>query len=125
MIFAPGAFLQTDMPEGEDVFIKLEGTMAELFCRLDPKAHKPCLVGPPGEQTLCHRANEAIHGTLWAAIPFWENLARKLKEWGFTGNAHNRCTMSKMLGPHQCTVQLHADDLKVSCVDGKAVDEVL
>eukprot|EP00536_Pseudo-nitzschia_multiseries_P000823 jgi/Psemu1/1867/gm1.1867_g len=28
----PGAFLQTDMPEGEDVYIKLNGTMAELLC---------------------------------------------------------------------------------------------
>ena len=35
----PGAFLQTDMPEGEDVYIRLDGPMAELLCRINPRMY--------------------------------------------------------------------------------------
>jgi hypothetical protein len=37
----PGAFMQADM-EGE-VMMKLEGTMAELLVKLDPKLYKKCI----------------------------------------------------------------------------------
>ena len=36
----PGAFMQTDQPEDEEVHMKMRGSMAELMVKLDPKLYK-------------------------------------------------------------------------------------
>ena len=121
----PGAFLQTDMPEDEIVHIRLDGTMAELLCRLDPNLYAPCMITRGRTKVLYAKANKAIYGTLRAALLFWENLSGALTEWGFKANPYDRCTMNKMINGHQCTICWHVDDLKISHVDSKVVDSVL
>ena len=44
---------------------------------------------------------------------------------GFQSNPDDLCVMNKMFGEHQMTVVLHVDNLKVSCVDRKAIYNVL
>ena len=78
----PGAFLQTPMPEGEDVYIWLDGTMAELLCKVNPKMYRKHLINKNGKKTLFTRAQKAIYGTLQAALLFWEKLYGQLEEWG-------------------------------------------
>ena len=56
----PGAFLQTDMPEGEDVYIRLDGPMAELLCRIDPKMYSKYVLNKNGKKTLFTHAEKAI-----------------------------------------------------------------
>eukprot|EP00536_Pseudo-nitzschia_multiseries_P011157 jgi/Psemu1/28016/gm1.28016_g len=81
----PRAFLQTDMPEGEDVYIKLDGTMAKLLCCVDPKLYGPNMITMRnGKKTLIgKKARKAIFGTLWAALLFWQKLSSELVRQGY------------------------------------------
>ena len=122
----PGAFLQTEMPEGEDVYIRLDGTMADLLCRLDPKLYKPCMIDRgKGRKLLYAKANKAIYGTLRAALLFWENLSGKLADWGFEMNPYDPCTMNKNIKGSQATICWHVDDLKISHKDPAVVTSIL
>ena len=121
----PGAFLQTDMPEGENVYIRLDGTMAELLCRIDPKMYRKYLTGKGGHKVIFAKAEKAIYGTLRAALLFWEKLWGTLEGWGFELNPYDACTVNKMIDGNQCTIVWHVDDLKISHKDPKVVDKVL
>ncbi|VEU34053.1 unnamed protein product [Pseudo-nitzschia multistriata] len=121
----PGAFLQTPMPEGEDVYIRLDGTMAELLCRVDPKMYRKYLVNRNGKKTLFTKAEKAIYGTLRAALLFWEKLYGQLEEWGFELNPYDPCTVNKMINGKQCTIVWHVDDLKISHADSTVVSMVI
>ena len=121
----PGAFLQTDMPEGEDVYIRLDGTMAELLCRLDPNTYAPCMIQNSKRKVLYTKAKKAIYGTLRAALLFWEKLSRTLESWGYKRNPYDACTMNKMINGKQATICWHVDDLKISYVEYDVVSDII
>ena len=56
---------------------------------------------------------------------FWEKLTKKLLEWGFTPNQYDPCVMNKTIDNTQLTVAWHVDDLKVSHVSSKVVDQFI
>jgi hypothetical protein len=68
---------------------------------------------------------KALYGTLRASRLFWEKLTGKLLEWGFVPNPYDACVVNKTINGKQCTVGWHVDDLKVSHVDSKVVDDIL
>ena len=69
---------------------------------------------------------KALYGTLCAARLFWQKLSKQLIEvWRFTQNKYNDCVVNKTINGHQMTVVWHVDDLKVSHVDGKEVDQFI
>ena len=51
MVDIPGAFLQADM-KGDDVHMKMEGKMAELFVKLDPKLYRKYITLEKGKSVL-------------------------------------------------------------------------
>jgi len=106
----PGAFLQTDMPDDEeDIYIRLDGTMAELLCKLDPEKYKPCMIRKGNKVVLFTKAKKAIYGTLKAALLFWQKLTGVLVSWGFEFNPYDQCTMNKVVKGHQVTICWHLD----------------
>ncbi|VEU41596.1 unnamed protein product [Pseudo-nitzschia multistriata] len=121
----PGAFLQTEMPDDENVYIRLDRMMAELLCRVDPKLYTKYISGKGGKKVLFGRAKKAIHGTLRAALLFWEKLSGKLIDWGYKLNPYDACTANKVINQAQCTIVWHVDDLKISHRDLKVVDQVI
>ena len=68
---------------------------------------------------------KALYSTLRAALLLWWRLSRKLVEWGFTINPYDWCVANKLIQGTQCMIIWHIDDLKISHVDPKAVDEVI
>jgi hypothetical protein len=81
----PGAFMQAIM---EDlVHMKLEGKMAKLLVKLDPKLYR-----------------KHVYGTLKAALLFWRKLSAELKEWVFEINPYNWCVANKTIDGKQCTI---------------------
>ncbi len=119
----PGAFMQADM---EDiVHMKLEGKMAELLVKLDPKLYRKYVQTQNGKQVLYVELKKALYGTLKAALLFWKKLSGQLKEWGFEINPYDWCVANKMMDGKQCTILWHVDDLKISHVDPNAVTEVI
>ena len=71
----PGAFMQADMDE--TVHVKLEGTMAELFARLDPKMYRKYVRTERGKPVLCVELLKALYGTIWRCTAFVEDAVRK------------------------------------------------
>jgi hypothetical protein len=74
----PGAFMQTDM-DGT-VHMMLEGKMAELLARLDPKLYRKHLMIKKGEPIMYMQLKKALNGTLQASLLFWKDLSKNLKE---------------------------------------------
>ena len=63
-----GAFMQADMDEV--VHMKLEGQMAELLVRIDPKLYRKHVQTEKGKSVLYVELKKALYGTLKAALLF-------------------------------------------------------
>ena len=122
----PGAFLQTDQPDDDEVNICFEGPMVDILLQIDPELYKDKIqIVRKGKKILYARAKKAIYGTVRAAYLFWLKLSTSLKSWGFTPNPYDQCTVNKTFGKHQCTIQWHVDDLKISCANPKVIDLII
>jgi Reverse transcriptase (RNA-dependent DNA polymerase) len=111
----PGAFMQADMDD--IVHMKLEGKMAELLVKVDPKMYRKYVQTEKGKTELYVELKKALYGTLKAALLLWRKLTAELKKWGFVVNPYDCCVMNKMINGCQCTVLWHVDDLKILHVD--------
>jgi hypothetical protein len=123
IVDVPGAFMQADMDEV--VHVRFTGKMVELLLEIDPTTYGEYVCMEGNEKVLYVLLLKALYGTIRAARLFWKKLMGKLQEWGFTPNRYDSCVMNKMVNGKQLTVAWHVDDLKVSHVDAKAVDEFL
>jgi hypothetical protein len=119
----PGAFMQTDMVD--TVHMVLEGTMAELLVKIDPKLYRKYLLIKKGKPVMYVQLKKALYGTLQAGLLFWKDLTKNLNEWGFEINLYDWCCANKMIDGKQCTALWHVDGIKISLEDPKVVDSVL
>jgi hypothetical protein len=119
----PGAFMQADMDEV--IHMKLEGQMAELLVRLDPKLYRKYVHSRNGKPILYVELKKALYGTLKAALLFWKRLSNQLAEWGFKVNPYDCCAANKMINGKQCAVVWHVDNLKISHVDPDVVSGII
>ena len=62
----PGAFLQTDMDEL--IHVRLEGPLATLLAKVDPKLYDRYVEYHNGKAVLYVKLKKALYGTLQAAI---------------------------------------------------------
>ena len=65
----PGAFMQGD--QDETVHMHLEGTLAELLTKRDPKLYHQYVVTENNKPVLYVELIKALYGTLRAALIFW------------------------------------------------------
>jgi hypothetical protein len=74
------------------VHMKLQGEMAELLVKLDPKRYQKYSIQiEKGKQVLYVDLKKAMYGTaLMTAILFWKKLSAKLLEGGFIVNPYVR-----------------------------------
>ena len=72
----PGAFMQGD--QDETVHMRLEGTLAELLTKCDPKLYRQYVVTENNKPVLYVELIKALYGTLHAALIFWHKLTSKL-----------------------------------------------
>ncbi|KAI2500335.1 Reverse transcriptase (RNA-dependent DNA polymerase) [Fragilaria crotonensis] len=119
----PGAFMQADMED--TVHMKLEGKMAELLVKCDPKLYREYVQMENGKEVLYVQLTKALYGTLKAALLFWKRLSKQLIQWGFKLNPYDSCVANKTIDGNQCTILWHVDDLKISHVDPKVVTDVI
>ena len=119
----PGAFMQGD--QDETVHMRLEGTLAKLLTKCDPKLYRQYVITENNKPVLYVELIKALYGTLRAALIFWRKLTSKLVEWGFTINPYDWCVANKQINGQQCTLVWHIDDMKISHADTKIVDDVI
>ena len=119
----PGAFLHADM--NQDVHMLLEGTIAELIVKLEPKLYRKYIWRNKSDKPMLYvKLRKALYGTLQAALLFWELLLNTLKELGFKVNDYDQCLANKTINGRQCTIIWHVDDLKISHVDKEVTREL-
>ncbi len=120
----PGAFMQTD--QDEVVHMKLQGPMAELVVRLDPKLYRPFIhMGKNKKPVLYVQLRKGLYGQLKAALMFWQNLSGNLQKWGFELNPYDTCVANSIINGKQCTILWHVDDLKISHEDYDVVTDII
>ena len=86
----PGAFLNADMDQ--DVHMLLEGTIAELIVKLEPRLNRKYIWKNKNDKPMLYiNLRKALYGTLQAALLFWKLLSNTLKEWGFKINDYDQC----------------------------------
>ena len=119
----PGAFMQGD--QDETVHMRLEGTLAELLTKCDPKLYRQYVVTKNNKPVLYVELVKALYVTLCAALIFWRKLTSKLVEWGFTINPYDWCVANKKINGQQCTLVWHVDDKKISHADPKVVNDII
>jgi hypothetical protein len=101
----------------EEIYVKLEGPMAELLVRLDPDKYSPFLTKEHGKSVIYIQLLKALYGTLQATLLFWEKLSGFLiDELGFAPNPYDSCIVNKTINGHQCTAVWHVNDNKRSSI---------
>lgn len=70
----PSACMQADMDE--IIYMKLEGQMAELMVKLDPKLYQQHVQDEQGKSFLYVELKNALYGTLQAALLFWQRIQK-------------------------------------------------
>jgi len=119
-----GAFLHADMED--DVHMLLEGTIAELTVKLDPTLYRKYIwENKKGKPMLYVILRKALYGTLQAVLLFWQLLSDTLIGWGFKLNEYDKCVANKTINGKQCTIIWHVDDLKISHVEQKVVNNII
>ena len=123
IIDIPGAFMHSDMDP--NVFMRLDGLMAELLLEVDREMYEPYVTYEKGKPVIYVEMLKALYGTLRAARLFWERLSRVLVSWGFVINPYDSCVANKWVNGKQCTITWHIDDLKVSHDSAQVVTHIL
>jgi len=111
----PGAFMQANMDDF--VQLKMEGRLAELLVKVDPKLYRKFLSVENGRSTMYVKLKKALYGTLQAAMLFWKTLTAKLVSLGFKANPYDECVVNKIVHGQQFTILWHVDDIKISHAD--------
>ncbi len=108
----PGAFLHT---ENEDyIIMRINGTLAELMAKTDPKLYLKYLSDEKGKKVLYLRLRKALYGMMKSALLFYRKLLSELKMIGFTINPYDPCIVNKFVNGRQMTLRWHVDNLMIS-----------
>jgi hypothetical protein len=119
----PGAFMQAETDDL--VRFCLDGKMAKLMVKIDPKLYRKHMQIKKENQVLCIERKKALHGTLRAALLFWQRLSEQLKEWGFKINPYDWCVANETINGKQCTILWHVDDIQISHVDANVETNII
>jgi len=120
----PNAFITADM-EGDSVYMKLKGKVAELLVRTAPELYRKYISYEKGKITLYVEALKAIYGTLMAALLFNKKWVKDIKSIGFVVNPYDPCVANKIVNEKQFTLVWHVDDVKMSHADTPEVDKFI
>jgi hypothetical protein len=122
----PNAFVQTPVPkkdkDGNRTIMKIRGPLVRILCELD-KTYVEYIVSEKGNEVLYVHVHRAIYGMMISSLLFYKKLSGDLIKYGFEINPYDPCVANKMVNNHQLTVSWHIDDLKVSHMDTKTVDD--
>ena len=92
----PGAFLH--VKSDEDVIIALEGPLAELMVKVDPKIYRKYITrNKKGKPVLYAKCNTAMYRMMRSALLFYRKLCGDLKFFGFEVNPYNPCVWQTKL----------------------------
>lgn len=117
-----GAYLIVDMFD-EEVFVDLDPVLSAIVVAMFP--HLARFLDESGRLTA--RLGKALYGCIQSARMFYEHLKSSLLSFGFAPNPYEPCIFNKIdeKSGKQITVTVYVDDVKISCQDPSAVNDVL
>ena len=119
----PNAFIQTRIENPEDrIIMILRGKLAEVMETIAPQIYKEYVTIENGKKVLYVEAQNAIYGTLKAAIQFYKKFVKDIMNYGFKINPYDPCVANKIINSKQMTMVWHVDDAKISHVNGQEID---
>ena len=119
-------FIQTKInyKDGDDqIVMKINSHLVDLLTKLDPRAHKGCIVYEDGKQVLYLVVQRAIYGMLQSSLLYYKKFHGNLESQGFKFNLCDPCVANKKIDGEFHTALFHVDDLKASHKEKKVVDE--
>jgi hypothetical protein len=111
----PWAFLHAN--NKDYVVMKMNGLLAELMVKTDPKIYQKYVTIEKRRQVLYLRLQKVLYGMMKSALLFYRKLIKELKGMGFEINPYDPCMANKLVDGKQMTVRRHADDLMISHVN--------
>ena len=85
----PGAFLHSNVRD--TVYVVVNGSLVEILIRSNPKYKQFVHKTKDGKPLVYLKLRKALYGTITAAHLFWENITKKLINYGFTLNPYDQC----------------------------------
>jgi hypothetical protein len=108
----PGAFLHAK--NKDYIVMQMNGTLAELMAKTDPKLYRKYLVDKKGKKVLYLHLQKALHRMMISALLFYQKLISELRSMGFIINLYDPCDANKIVNGKQSTLRWHVDDLMIS-----------
>jgi hypothetical protein len=103
----------------------MNGTLAKLMVKTDPKLSRKYLVDKKGGKVLYLCLQKVLYGMMKSALLFYQKLVSELKAMGIVVNPYDPCIANKIVDGHQLTQRLHVDNLMISHVDMSAINDFL
>ena len=105
-----------------EVHMRLDPKLAMILTKLEPR-YKKFLCE---DSTMIVKLKKALYGCIESAKLWYEHLCRSLEGMGFVRNPLDICVFNRVTkNGKQCTVIVHVDDLKITCIEENEVDEVI
>ena len=125
----PNAFIQTKLREldkdGQRYVLKIRGELVDMLVQIAPEVYGPSVVIERDQKVLYLQTLKALYGMLESSLLYYKKWRKSLEDIGFKVNPYDPCVANKMVNGRQLTVCWHVDDLKVSHVEQRVVDEFL
>ena len=106
VIDIPNAFIQTRVENEKDVvYIRVRGVLVELLIEITPDVYGPYVkLDNNGNKVLILQCLNAIYGTMFVSLLYYNKFCRTLKRKYFVINPYDRCTTNQMVDGKQQTI---------------------
>jgi len=127
IIDIPNAFVQTRVEDEKDMaIIKLRGVLVDILVGIAPDVYGPYVTeDKKGVKQLLVQCQNALYGTMVAALLYYRKFVKSLTDVGFELNPYDRCVANKMIKGKQMTICFHVDDCKLSHCIPKVMDDMI
>ena len=78
-----------------------------------------------GKPVLYMKLLKALYGCMQSALLWYQTFSTKLSKMGFKLNLYDPCVANLDINGHQCIVCWYVDDVKISLIDSRVVDQVI
>ena len=97
--------------------------MVEMMADIAPGVYSSYVIMEKDVKTLYVKLKNTLYGTLKSVLILYKKLRKDLENEGFVVNPYNICVSNKDLSGYQMTELWHVDDVKVSHINAKEVEE--
>jgi hypothetical protein len=116
-----GAYLECELPDGDEVFMELDPLVSKLLQELDPDAKQY----ETAKGTTLVKLQRALYGCVQSSRLWYERLRSALEGIGFVVNPYDQCVFNALIEGVQVTVAFHVDDLLITSKSETALEVVV